>query len=124
MFCCPFSSCAETPGEDPYLTSQVSGIFTPPDPARYLTVAWGNQYAIEFVSGFQKNDLDPGHIQASACCKHYVANELEKWNNTDRNHFDAKVSIQDLLDSYLVPFQACVEGGGVSGLMVSGFLQH
>ena len=31
-----------------------------------------------------------------------------------RLHFDAKVGIQDLLDSYLVPFQACVEGGGVS----------
>merc|ERR1719231_118579 len=37
----------------------------------------------------------------------------------DRNHFDAHISQQDLVDSYLKPFQSCVEKGRVSGLMCS-----
>jgi beta-D-xylosidase 4 len=37
----------------------------------------------------------------------------------DRDHFDAEIPMQDLVDSYLPPFQACVEKGRVSGLMCS-----
>ena len=37
----------------------------------------------------------------------------------DREYFDANVTMQDLVDSYLPPFQACVEKGKVSGLMCS-----
>jgi len=88
----------ETPGEDPF----VSG-----------------QYAKYFVSGFQTAPEAPYMIQASACCKHFVANELDNWNGTDRDHMNAIVSPQDLQDSYLPPFQACVEQGRVSGIMCS-----
>ena len=66
---------------------------------------------------------DPSHIQASACCKHYVANSMDastvagvSWN---RENFDASVTMQDLVDSYMAPFQACVERGKVSGMMCS-----
>lgn len=71
------------------------------------------QYAINFVQGMERNPADPGHIQASACCKHYVANELESWNGQTRHTFNANVTMQDLQDSYLPPFQACVEEGKV-----------
>jgi beta-glucosidase-like glycosyl hydrolase len=37
----------------------------------------------------------------------------------DRNHVDSKISMQDLVDSYLKPFQSCVEKGRVSSLMCS-----
>ena len=37
----------------------------------------------------------------------------------DRNHYDANITVQDLVDSYMLPFQACVEKGKVSGLMCS-----
>ena len=37
----------------------------------------------------------------------------------DRHEFNAIVSVQDLLDSYMVPFQACVEKGRVTSLMCS-----
>ena len=37
----------------------------------------------------------------------------------DRQHVDSVVSMQDLVDSYMAPFQACVEKGQVSGLMCS-----
>ena len=63
------------------------------------------------------------HIQASACCKHYVANSMDGSTEVgvhhDRNHYNANISQQDLLDSYMLPFQSCVEKGRVSGLMCS-----
>ncbi len=58
------------------------------------------QYAISFVTGFQSAPEAPELLQASACCKHFVANELEAWNGTDRYHFDANVTAQDLADTY------------------------
>lgn len=92
----------ETPGEDSYLSGE---------------------YATSFVQGFEQNPADKEHIQASACCKHYAVNSMESskeagtsWN---RHNFDANVTQQDLMDSYLPPFQACVEKGKVSGLMCS-----
>jgi pre-mRNA-splicing factor SYF2/beta-D-xylosidase 4 len=92
----------ETPGEDPYLTGQ---------------------YAMYFVKGFQEAPEDPYHVLASACCKHYVANEMEDTNQNGihhwRNEFDASVSLQDLMDSYMLPFQHCVELGRVTSLMCS-----
>jgi hypothetical protein len=77
----------EAAGEDPFLTGQ---------------------YAISFVTGFQSAPEAPELLQASACCKHFVANELEAWNNTDRYHFDANVTAQDLADTCVAqsPVQA------------------
>ncbi len=92
----------ETPGEDPY----VSG-----------------EYASNFVKGFQESSVDEDHLLASACCKHYVANSVEHSTEDgmswDRFEIDSKVSMQDLLDSYMPAFQSCVEKGRVSGLMCS-----
>jgi pre-mRNA-splicing factor SYF2/beta-D-xylosidase 4 len=91
----------ETPGEDPYLSGE---------------------YATSFVKGMQHSD--DGHLLTSACCKHYVANEMDGTAERDgevedRQRVDSNVTLQDLLDSYMVPFQACVEKGQVSGLMCS-----
>jgi pre-mRNA-splicing factor SYF2/beta-D-xylosidase 4 len=40
-------------------------------------------------------------------------------NHHWRSEFNAEVPLQDLVDSYMPPFQACVERGRVSGLMCS-----
>ena len=90
----------ETAGEDPF----VSGA-----------------YAVAFIDGFEHAKEVTYPLQASACCKHFVANELDHTNGTDRYHFDAFVPQQDLVDSYLPSFQACVEEGKVSGIMCSAF---
>jgi beta-glucosidase-like glycosyl hydrolase len=37
----------------------------------------------------------------------------------DRNHVDTAITMQDLMDSYLPPFQSCVEEGRVTSLMCS-----
>lgn len=91
---------SETPGEDPYLSGQ---------------------YAINFVKGFQEHPEAPGEVMASACCKHYVANSMDgstvDGHQATRVDFNAVISEQDLVDSYLAPFQACVEQGEVTSLM-------
>ena len=74
------------------------------------------QYAANFVQGFEHATEAAYPLQASACCKHFVANELDGWNGTDRNHIDVFVPQQDLADSYLPSFQTCVEEGKVSGI--------
>jgi beta-D-xylosidase 4 len=73
-------------------------------------------YARSFVSGFQTAKEAPYPLQASATCKHFVANEYEG----HREGMDVQLSAQDLADSYLPPFQVCVEEGQASGIMVSG----
>jgi beta-D-xylosidase 4 len=96
------ASLRECPGEDPYLSGE---------------------YAVAFVQGFERNPDDPTHLQASACCKHYAANSMEDTTEggvkLSRHTIDANITQQDLIDSYLAPFQACVEQGKVSGLMCS-----
>ncbi|KAG0556369.1 hypothetical protein KC19_11G048200 [Ceratodon purpureus] len=99
----------ETSGEDPFLTSV---------------------YAVSFVRGMQEGaapeeepDVTPGRgphrLKVSACCKHYIAYDLENWEGIDRHHFDAQVTIQDLEDSYNPPFQSCIQEGRASSLMCS-----
>ncbi|CAK9268160.1 unnamed protein product [Sphagnum jensenii] len=97
----------ETPGEDPKLTST---------------------YAVYFVKGLQEGHYDgsqtpniggPKRLKISACCKHFTAHDLDNWKGYDRNHFDAKVTIQDLEDTYNPPFRSCVEDGRSSSLMCS-----
>ena len=81
------------------------------------------EYATYFVKGFQESAEDEGHILASACCKHYVANSVEHSTEDgmswDRFEIDSIVTQQDLVDSYMPAFQSCVEKGKVSGLMCS-----
>ncbi|CAM8897041.1 unnamed protein product [Rhodiola kirilowii] len=86
----------ETPGEDPIVAAE---------------------YAIRYVRGLQGDDAE--RLKVAACCKHYTAYDLDNWNGIDRFHFDAKVSKQDLEDTFDVPFRACVEQGKVASVMCS-----
>ena len=56
---------------------------------------------------------------SSLLVQHFVGNELDGWNGTDRNHIDVFIPQQDLVDSYLPSFQMCVEEGKASGIMCS-----
>ncbi|XP_024970716.1 probable beta-D-xylosidase 7 [Cynara cardunculus var. scolymus] len=93
----------ETPGEDPLVVGD---------------------YSVSYVRGIQGDSFEGGkidpnsdHLQASACCKHFVANDLDNWNTANRYNFDANITQQDLADTYLVPFQRCVQEGKASGIM-------
>jgi len=85
----------ETPGEDPFTTSQ---------------------YVEAFVTGMQGGQ-DPNYLKVSACCKHYAAYSLEDSDGIDRFHFNGIVTDQDWADTYLPAFQTCVERGKASAIM-------
>jgi beta-D-xylosidase 4 len=87
----------ETPGEDPYLTSN---------------------YAYTYVNGLQVGD-DERYLKVAATCKHYNAYDLEGWNRTDRTHFNAIVSDQDLVETYLPPFESCIRDARAASIMCS-----
>jgi beta-D-xylosidase 4 len=87
----------ETPGEDPFLTSQ---------------------YVYALINGLQGGD-DERYLKIAANCKHYDAYDLENWNGTDRFHFDARVSDQDLVETFLPPFESCIRDAHVAGVMCS-----
>ncbi|KAH7683511.1 Xylan 1,4-beta-xylosidase protein [Dioscorea alata] len=99
----------ETPGEDPETVSR---------------------YAVSYVRGMQGDSFNnkKGGVTASssstglkvsACCKHYTAYDLDNWEKVVRYTFDAKVTAQDLVDTYQPPFQSCVQEGHASGMMCS-----
>jgi beta-glucosidase-like glycosyl hydrolase len=87
----------ETPGEDPYLTSQ---------------------YVYALINGLQRGE-DDRYLKTAADCKHLDAYDLEIWNGTDRNHFNAIVSDQDLVETYLPPFETCIRDAQVASIMCS-----
>ncbi|GKV44047.1 hypothetical protein SLEP1_g51276 [Rubroshorea leprosula] len=90
----------ETPGEDPLVAGK---------------------YAVSYVRGVQGDTFQGGklrgHLQASACCKHFTAYDLDNWKGINRFVFDARVTLQDLADTYQPPFQSCVQQGRASGIM-------
>ncbi|KAG6487661.1 beta-D-xylosidase 1-like [Zingiber officinale] len=91
----------ETPGEDPAVSAR---------------------YAAAYVRGLQQpsgGNRGLSRLKVAACCKHYTAYDLDNWKGYDRFHFNAKVSKQDLEDTYNVPFKACVLDGGVASVMCS-----
>ncbi|CAN0888847.1 Probable beta-D-xylosidase 2 [Linum grandiflorum] len=86
----------ETPGEDPLVVGA---------------------YAANYVRGLQGNDGE--RLKVAACCKHFTAYDLDNWNGVDRFHFNAKVSKQDMEDTFNVPFKMCVKNGNVASVMCS-----
>ncbi|XP_023911286.2 beta-xylosidase/alpha-L-arabinofuranosidase 2 isoform X1 [Quercus suber] len=88
----------ETPGEDPLLSSK---------------------YGAGYVRGLQQRDGDPNGLKVAACCKHYTAYDVDNWKGTDRYHFNAVVTKQDLDDTFQPPFKSCVIDGNVASVMCS-----
>ncbi|KAG8370611.1 hypothetical protein BUALT_Bualt13G0001400 [Buddleja alternifolia] len=87
----------ETPGEDPVIAGK---------------------YAASYVRGLQGSD-GGDRLKVAASCKHYTAYDLDNWGGVDRFHFNAKVSKQDLKDTFNIPFKSCVKEGKVASVMCS-----
>lgn len=88
----------ETPGEDPFLTSQ---------------------YVVNLIDGLQGGISPHPYYKVAADCKHFAAYDLENWEGINRSDFDAKVSLQDLSEYYLPSFQSCVRDAKVTSVMCS-----
>lgn len=81
----------ETYGEDPYLTARMG---------------------VAFVEGLQGDD--PHYLKLVATAKHFA---VHSGREADRHHFDARVSLRDLEDTYLPAFEALVREAGVASVM-------
>lgn len=58
-------------------------------------------------------------MKVAANCKHYVAYDLERWNGTDRFHFNAKISDQDIFETQLSTFESCIRCAHGASIMCS-----
>ena len=78
----------ETYGEDPYLTSRLG---------------------MAYIKGLQGEDRE--NLKSAACAKHFA---VHSGPEALRHHFDAKVSVHDMYDTYLYAFARC-EGRACRG---------
>ncbi|KAK3309888.1 glycoside hydrolase superfamily [Chaetomium strumarium] len=85
----------ETPGEDPV---RIKG------------------YVKALLEGLEGEDPVKKVI---ATCKHYAVYDLERWQGVTRHRFNAVVSLQDLSEYYLPPFQQCARDSKVGSFMCS-----
>ncbi|MEG0566027.1 MAG: glycoside hydrolase family 3 N-terminal domain-containing protein, partial [Hungatella sp.] len=81
----------ETFGEDPYLSSRLG---------------------VRFVEGIQGHDEN--YMKAAACAKHFA---VHSGPEDLRHSFNAEVSKQDLYETYLPAFKACVQEGKAEAVM-------
>jgi beta-glucosidase len=81
----------ETYGEDPYLAASMG---------------------VPFVKGLQGDD--PRYLKVVATPKHYA---VHSGPEPDRHHFDARVGEQDLWETYLPAFEACVREAKAASVM-------
>ncbi|MCM1267244.1 MAG: glycoside hydrolase family 3 C-terminal domain-containing protein [Bacteroidales bacterium] len=81
----------ETFGEDPYLTSRLG---------------------VRFVEGLQGHDEN--YLKAAACAKHFA---VHSGPEDLRHEFNAIADKQDLYETYLPAFKACVQEAGVEAVM-------
>ena len=81
----------ETFGEDPYLSSR---------------------FGVRFVQGLQGHDEDV--YKAAACAKHFA---VHSGPEDLRHQFNVDVEKQDLYETYLPAFRACVQEGHVETIM-------
>lgn len=81
----------ETFGEDPYLSARLG---------------------VRYIEGIQGHD--DRYLKAAACAKHFAVHSgpEEQWHS-----FDAKVSRQDMYETYLPAFKACVQEAEVEAVM-------
>lgn len=86
---------SETPGEDPF---RIKG------------------YVKALIDGLQGTG---NTTKVIATCKHYAAYDLERWHGITRYEFDAVVTMQDLAEYYLPPFQQCARDSKVKSIMCS-----
>jgi beta-glucosidase len=81
----------ETYGEDPYLSSRLG---------------------VRFINGIQGKDKK--YLKAAACAKHFA---VHSGPEDVRHSFNAEVTKQDLYETYLPAFQACVQEADVEAVM-------
>ena len=100
---CRWGRGSETYGEDPGLTSNMLSAYVrgmqygAPAPAPALP-----------STEMPPSPPAPKYLKVAAVCKHFAAYSLEEADGQMRFWFDAIITKQDLADTYLPAFKACV----------------
>ncbi len=81
----------ETFGEDPYLTSRLG---------------------VRFIEGLQGHDEN--YLKAAACAKHFA---VHSGPEELRHRFNATATVQDMYETYLPAFKACIQEAKVESVM-------
>ncbi|KAK2803353.1 hypothetical protein FQN50_007012 [Emmonsiellopsis sp. PD_5] len=76
----------------------------------------GSRYGRAMVSGLEGYKSERRVV---ATCKHYAGNDFENWGGSTRHDFNAKISLQDMAEYYLLPFQQCARDSKVGSIMCS-----
>ena len=87
----------ETPGEDTYLSSE---------------------YVYYLIRGYQEGE-DSRYYKIVADCKHYAGYDIEDWHGNERYGYNAIISMQDLVETYLPSFKSCLKDAHVGSAMCS-----
>jgi len=65
------------------------------------------------------NQFTGAALLCVCCVKHYAGYDLENWHGYDRSSYNANITAQDLVETYLPPFEACVNDAKVASVMCS-----
>ena len=93
----------ETPGESPTLSGSFGVEFT---------------RAMQGADSSARSGPDYEYLKTSVCLKHFAGYSFEGSGRHTRVNFDATFTQQDMADTYLPAFQASVQQGEASGIMV------
>ncbi|ONK74776.1 uncharacterized protein A4U43_C03F10030 [Asparagus officinalis] len=95
----------ETPGEDAFTIGKYSVNFV---------------RGLQDVEGFEvTSDLNTRPIKIASCCKHFAAYDIENWYFSERFSFNARVTEQDMVESFNLPFEMCIKEGDSTSAMCS-----
>ena len=70
------------------------------------------------IRGYQEGE-DKRYYKIVADCKHYAGYDVENWHGYVRDGYDAKISMQDLVETYLPSFKSCMKDAHVGSAMCS-----
>ena len=70
------------------------------------------------IRGYQEGE-DSRYYKIVADCKHYAGYDIEDWHGNERYGYNAVISMQDLVETYLPSFKSCLKDAHVGSAMCS-----
>jgi xylan 1,4-beta-xylosidase len=102
-----------TPNVNPYKDPRWGrGSETPGEDVRRI-----KGYAAAMIRGLEGPLAATQERRVVATCKHFAGNDFEDWNGATRHNFNAKITMQDLAEYYMMPFQQCARDSRVGSIM-------
>ncbi|KAJ4838960.1 hypothetical protein Tsubulata_035038 [Turnera subulata] len=80
---------------------------------------WSPNINVDVEGTEDFKDLNSRPLKVSSCCKHYAAYDVDNWKSIVRESYDARVAEQDMVETFLRPFEMCIKEGDVSSIMCS-----